>query len=192
MTRKNLEERPVFDSAWRAVSEVSPCSISSVSDFIMAHYLHKRPAIVLLCLALTVKGETRGVIVFSAPPIQTEKRFGGVTWELARLWIDDHVPMNAETFFIGKAVKFVSRHAPQVKYLVSYADPSAGHRGTIYRAANWTFDGMTDGDRTTPRQDYVDLNTGKKYGRKGNMPATANLARQPRVSKMRFVMRIGK
>lgn len=130
------------------------------------------------------------MIVFSMPPTETSKRYGGETWELARLWIDDGVPKNAETFLIGKAVRFVTANRISVKVLVSYADPSAGHSGTIYRASNWTFDGMTDEDRKTPRCDYIDAKTGKKYGRRGNVPDGAELKRIPRVSKCRFVIRL--
>ena len=61
--------------------------------------------------------------------------------------------------------------------IVSYADPSAGHRGTIYQAANWKADGRTDDERKSPRCDYYDDRTGQKYGRRGNMPADAVIAR---------------
>ena len=77
-------------------------------------------------------------------------RDGGETWELARLWLEDSVPQNAETWLIAKAVKYIRQNLPAVKVLVSYADPSAGHRGTIYKAANWIADGRTDQERKTP------------------------------------------
>jgi len=61
-----------------------------------------------------------GVIVFALPPRETMQRYG----------VD---------------IKFIRSNHPQVDALVSYADPSAGHSGTIYRAANWESDGHTDG-----------------------------------------------
>ena len=70
----------------------------------------------------------------------------------------------------------------------AYADPSAGHAGTIYKAANWRQDGRTDDERKSPRCDYYDERTGKKYGRRGNMPQDAVVARKPRVSKWRFTL----
>ena len=76
--------------------------------------------------------------------------------------------------------------------LLSYADPSAGHAGTIYKAANWKQDGRTDDERKSPRCDYYDARTGKKYGRRGNMPADAVIERRPRVSKWRFVYPLSK
>jgi hypothetical protein len=70
---------------------------------------------------------------------------------------------------------------------VSYADPSVGHVGTVYKASNWMADGRTDDERKSPRCDYVDANTGKKYSRKSHIPAGAKVQRVPRVSKFRFV-----
>lgn len=118
------------------------------------------------------------------------KRYGGVTWELARLWIDDSVPANAETFLIARAVRFIRRNRPDVKALVSYADPSAEHSGTIYKAANWIADGRTDDERKTPRFDYADAATGKRYSRRGHVPEGVEIQRIARVSKFRFFYRL--
>ena len=164
------------------------CSITEVDEFISSHYLAKRPAIVLLCLVAERNGEKIGCIVYSAPPREADKRYGGKTWELARVYLLDEVPRNAETWLIGKSVRYIKRNHREVKHLLSYADPSAGHRGTIYKAANWRQDGRTDDERKTPRCDYYDDRTGKKYGRRGNMPVDAVVVRKPRVSKFRFTL----
>ena len=175
-----------FDATWRASCSVQPCSVTEVDAFIRAHYLGKRPAIVMLCLLMVCKGEPVGCIIYSAPPREADVRYGGKTWELARLYLLDEIPCNAETWLIGKSVRHIRRHYPEVQHLLSYADPSAGHSGTIYKAANWRQDGRTDDERKTPRCDYYDSRSGKKYGRKGNMPADAVVERRPRVSKFRF------
>jgi hypothetical protein len=180
--------RPLFDSKWRSSCCIRQCSISDVSEFIQAHYLHKRPAIVLACLVMMRGWERLGCIIYSAPPKQSAIRYGGVTWELARLYIRDDIPTNAETWLIAQSVKWIRSNHSNVEYLVSYADPSVGHKGTIYKAANWHSDGMTDDCRKTPRCDYLDMNTGRKYGRRGNMPSCASVARIPRISKLRFVL----
>lgn len=179
-----------FDSSWRASCRVVPCSITEASEFIAAHYLKKRPAIVLLCLLMVHNEVPVGCIVYSAPPREADKRYKGKTWELSRLYILDSIPRNAETWLIGRSVRHIRRHFGGVSVLLSYADPSAGHSGTIYKAANWTSDGRTDDERKSPRCDYVDAITGKKYGRRGNMPAGARVVRIPRVSKFRFFLRL--
>jgi hypothetical protein len=177
----------VFDSAWRARCRVKVCSIAAVESFIQAHYLRKRPAIVLLCLMMLDGQRPVGCVIYSAPPREADKRYGGKTWELARLYLLDEVPKNAETWLIGRSVRHIARNHRDVCYLLSYADPSAGHAGTIYKAANWTADGRSDEERKTARCDYYDARTGKKYGRRGNMPTDAVIERRPRVSKHRFV-----
>lgn len=176
----------LFDASWRAACLIRECSIADVDSFIQSHYLKKRPAIVLLCLMMIFRTRPVGCIVYSAPPPETDQRYGGKTWELARLYLLDEIPRNAETWLIGKSVRFIKHHHPEVKHLVSYADPSAGHRGVIYRAANWQQDGKTDDERKTPRCDYADARTGQKYGRRGNMPTTSKIIRLPRISKWRF------
>ena len=188
--QSELDFRQRFDSQWRLRCRVERVSISSVSKFISAHYLKKRPAIVLLCLAMFDSDRMVGCVVYSAPPKEANKRYGGETWELARLYLLDEIPRNAETWLIGKSVKWIRRNHPKVKFLLSYADPSAGHSGTIYKAANWRLDGMTDAERKTPRCDYVDAKTGKKYGRRGNVPVGAELKRVPRISKHRFYIEV--
>ncbi len=181
--------RPQFDGSWRASCSLEVCSISEVDEFVkLAHYLKKRPAIVLLCMVAKRNGYPIGCIVYSAPPREADKRYGGKTWELARVYLLDHIPCNAETWMIGQSVRYIKRHHKEVCHLLSYADPSVGHLGVIYRAANWRRDGMTDDDRKSPRCDYVDARTGIKYGRKGNMPADAEVARAPRVSKHRYTL----
>lgn len=181
--------KELFDSEWRKCSAIEKCSVAEIDTFIKAHYLGKRPAIVVLALKMTVRKEyTVGIVVYAMPPIQADTRYGGKTWELARLYLLDEIPHNAETWLISQSVRYIKRHHRNVKHLLSYADPSAGHSGTIYKAANWKSDGRTDDERKTPRCDYYDGRTGKKYGRRGNMPPDSVVIRKPRVSKWRFVL----
>ena len=177
-----------FNGEWRARSIVASCSIAAVSEFMQRHYLHKRPAVVVACFMLLVDGMARGCAVYALPPKQTSVRYGGLTWELARLFVDDELPCNTETFLIAATVKQIKRSRPDVKYLVSYADPSAGHQGVIYRASNWTEDGKTDQERKTPRFDYA--HNGVRYSRRAHVPPGCVPERVPRVSKNRFVMEL--
>jgi hypothetical protein len=154
------------------------------------HYLGKWPGVCVATLALRHCGVPVGVVVFALPPRETSKRYGGETWELARLWIDDLVPSNGETYLIAQAARYVRRVHPGVAFLVSYADPSAGHSGLIYRAAGWRPDGRTDEGRKTPRFDYEDAATGKHYSRRAHVPDGVEIRRVPRVSKPRYVLHL--
>lgn len=176
----------VFDAKWRSSCEIAPIGRKYVDGMVQNHYLGSWPGVCVLTLALIMYGAPIGVIVFALPPRETSKRYGGETWELARLWVHDWVPQNGETFLIGRAIRYIKRHYRSVKFLVSYADPSAGHVGTIYNAANWIPDGRTDDDRKTPRFDYADRKTGKKFSRRNHIPLGTEIVRIPRVSKWRF------
>ena len=177
----------VFDRTWRQSCTLSRVSRVDVDAMIRRHYIGKWPGVCMLILALCAHGQPLGVIVFALPPRETAVRYGGTTWELARLWIDDSVPSNAETFVIGKSLRYIKRHHPNVLAVVSYSDPSAGHQGTIYRAANFLSDGRTDQERKTPRFDYVDARNGKRYSRRSHVPDDAVLTRIARVSKARWI-----
>jgi hypothetical protein len=183
---------PVFDRAWRAACTVEPVSRSEADAMIRRHYIGRWPGVCVLTLGMRRQDDRSllGVIVFALPPRETSKRYGGETWELARLWIDDSVPQNGETWLISAAVRRIRQHHPTVRVLVSYADPSAGHSGVIYRAANWTPDGRTDQERKTPRFDYACALTGKHYSRRSHVPAGVTIKRIARVSKPRFIYRI--
>lgn len=134
-----------------------------------------------------------GAVVFALPPKQTAVRYGALSWELARLFLVDGMPKNAETWVIAQAVRYIKRCHPDVRMLVSYADPSAGHQGVIYKAANWKPDGCTDEGRKTPRFDYVvrgsDLlgETTHRFSRAAHKPEGVGADRLPRVSKLRFI-----
>lgn len=144
---------------------------------IRRHYLRRWPGVVTLTLGMRCGLDYVGVIVFALPPRETAQRYGGVTWELARLWIEDRIPRNAESWLIGRAIKYIRANHQQVRFLVSYADPTFGHSGGIYKASNWKSDGLTK-----PASDYECQ--GRRFSRYSHAPAEA--IRVPRVSKWRF------
>jgi hypothetical protein len=126
-----------------------------------------------------------GMIIYALPPPETSVRYGVLTWEMARLWIGDEVPQNGETWLISQSIKYIKKHHRDVGIIVTYADPSVGHQGTIYRAANFTPDGMT-GDKRD-RYDLVNAENGKRYSRASHVPLGVDTIRRQRVSKHRFI-----
>lgn len=153
------------------------------------HYLHKWPGTAVAVFCLESKGTPVGVLTYSLPPKEIFKRYGvTLAWELSRLWVDDSMPKNTETWFIAQTINWIQRNRHDVKILVSYADPSRGHQGVIYKAANWKSDGRTDQGRKTPRFDL--MCDGKKYGRASHVPKGAKVERVPRVSKFRYTYQL--
>ena len=71
---------------------------------------------------------------------------------LTRLWLSDELPKNSESRVLGVVLRSLKRDTT-IKFLVSYADPSQGHRGTIYQATGWTYTGLS---QATPLYDLGD------------------------------------
>lgn len=62
--------------------------------------------------------------------------------ELRRLCCIDDTPRNTESYFIGKTIRYLRKNT-DFKVVVSYADPTYGHSGVIYRASNFQFVGKS-------------------------------------------------
>ena len=62
-------------------------------------------------------------------------------YELVRLFIHDGYGDNIESYLIGKGFRWLKENKPNIKGLISYADPQEGHVGTIYQATNWIYQG---------------------------------------------------
>jgi len=67
--------------------------------------------------------------------------------ELRRLALIDAAPKNSESFFIGYCLRWLKKHTPY-RRVVSYADISRGHTGTIYKATGFKCVGQTAGGST--------------------------------------------
>jgi hypothetical protein len=66
--------------------------------------------------------------------------------ELRRLCLLDDTPTNAESWFIGKTLRWLQNNT-SIKVVVSYADAWYGHSGTIYQASNFEYLGKTNPSR---------------------------------------------
>jgi hypothetical protein len=119
------------------------------------HYLHRRCNCWSAFGLFDQTGELRGVCVFGIPASR-EMQTGAcpskpeAVIELNRLWVDDVMPRNSESWFVRRCLA-----ALPARVVLSYADTSVGHQGYVYRAAGFRYAGWTDMDRVTPRFDYV-------------------------------------
>ena len=115
--------------------------------FVHQHYLHAAPAGAKLALGVFVGTRLAGAVGFNAGPINGWRLVDGARREdclcLARLWLADDLPRTSESRVLGLAVRLLRKHTT-VKFLVSYADPAAGHVGTIYQAAGWLYTGASE------------------------------------------------
>ena len=115
--------------------------------FVQHHYLHSAPAGVKLSFAVFAGDRLAGAVSLNAGPINGWRLVDGARREdclcLARLWLADDLPRNSESRVLGLVVRLLRRHTA-VKFLVSYADPAAGHVGTVYQAAGWLYTGDSE------------------------------------------------
>ena len=121
---------------------------------LLRHYIRRLPKIMhgfeLLCGKNVV-----GVMTFGYPAsrhlqVGVCPESPKSVLELSRLWICDTQKHGTASWLISQ----VLRQMPAA-IIVSYADTTAGHDGTVYRAANFFYAGWTDMDRKTPRYDYI-------------------------------------
>lgn len=62
--------------------------------------------------------------------------------ELNRMAFSDVLPRNSESRALSVAMKLLRKHAPQVKWVVTFADGAQCGDGTIYRAAGFVLTGL--------------------------------------------------
>ena len=98
----------------------------------------------------------QAIVVWSIPANKNIAKFvlgwQGKVWELSRLWAPDGHDRNLLTQAIRHAVTVI-RRVENPDALVSYADPNAGHKGGVYRAASWVYHGQSEESRV-----YIDCN----------------------------------
>jgi hypothetical protein len=95
-----------------------------------------------------IEGKLMGCIVFCVPVgAQVHKGISPLVtsqdevFELTRLWVSDELGKNTESWFISQSFKYLKRHYPNIKTLISYSDTEQQHLGTIYQATNWIYQG---------------------------------------------------
>jgi len=96
-------------------------------------------------------GFSDAVVVWSIPANKNIAGFlccsPGSVWELSRLWAPDGHEKNLLTMAISFAVREIVR-LERPEALVSYADPNVGHKGGVYRAASWHYNGTCEESRS--------------------------------------------
>ncbi len=113
------------------------------------HYSRRMPAGKLAKIGIWEDGRFIGAIIFGM----------GATPQLVRPYgLSQHqgcelvrIAMRAHRHHVSKsvaiAIRMLKRKYRGLRLVVSFADPAEGHRGGIYQAGNWIYDGETAGDR---------------------------------------------
>lgn len=133
-----------------------------------SHGCHNGP----MCYGLYDGDELIGVCAFATPCSENVRAsvFGpehkNEVTELHRLVILDDTPKNTESFFISKCLKLLKNDKPNINAVLSFADATEGHVGTIYQATNAIYTGTSSvatfyldntGRLRHPRQNGVNI-----------------------------------
>ena len=129
---------------------VKPIKSADAIAFVKAHhYSGKVAQNSQLHLGVFLNDRLHGVMQFG-PSLDKRKIQGlvsGTQWheflELNRMAFDDVLPRNSESRALSIAFRMIRKNAPQVKWIISFADGTQCGDGTIYRAAGFVLTGFT-------------------------------------------------
>jgi len=106
-----------------------------------------------LHIGVFYNGKLEGAMQFG-PSLDKRKIMGlvaGTGWnefvELNRMAFTDALPRNSESRALAIAFKLLRKHAPQLKWVISFADATQSGDGTIYRAAGFVLTGIKRNDQ---------------------------------------------
>ena len=137
------------------------CKIHNIKDFVEENHYSKNVngLICDFCFCLTYKDKLIAAMIYGRMAMASvwkkyEENESDVI-ELRRLCCIDDTLKNTESYFIAQSIKYLTKRTT-IKTIVSYADLSFGHVGTIYKASNFKLVGKTAEGR-------VIIYRGKRY-----------------------------
>ena len=109
------------------------------------HYSKSVPVPPLVKVGAWEDGKYIGVVMFSRGASSNLMKPYGLQQdqgcELTRIALTNHTaPVSRIVKF---AIQFLNRNSPELRLIVSFADPQYGHHGGIYQAGNWIYVGDT-------------------------------------------------
>jgi len=130
---------------------IEPVDSSRANEFIKEH--HYSGSVVpnsQLHLGAFYHGSLEGVMQFG-PPMVKDNLIGlveGTGWnqfmELNRMAFTEALPKNSGSRCLSIAFKLFEKHAPHVKWVVSFADATQCGDGAVYRASNFVLTGIKE------------------------------------------------
>ena len=131
-----------------------PISAGDANELVKrVHYSGKVVQNSQLHIGVFYNGKLEGAMQFG-PSLDKRKIQGlvsGTGWheftELNRMAFTDALPRNSESRAIAIAMRLLKKHAPQLKWVVTFADGTQCGDGTIYRAAGFVLTGIKENDQ---------------------------------------------
>ena len=148
-------------SAKELIVKIIPSKIA-VPFVKMHHYSGKVVNNSNLHFGVFYHGRLHGVMSFgpSLDKSKIQRLVEGTKWnefiELNRMAFDDVLPRNSESRAISIAIRLIKKYAPQIKWIISFADGCSCGDGTIYRASGFLLTAIK------PNGNLVQLPNGEK------------------------------
>lgn len=124
------------------VVKVIPSKIAN--EFVKQnHYSGKVVLNSTLHFGCFLDGKLHGVMQYGSPFMKTKvlSMVEGTGWnemlELNRMAFDDYLPKYSESRCIAISIRLIKKNAPQIKWILSFADGTQCGDGTIYRASGF-------------------------------------------------------
>lgn len=100
------------------------------------HYLHSTPAGAILRMEFLDDDRQRlGAMLWGRNPSPKQEQREVLC--LTRMYFRDDTEPYIESRALAMARKYIRKHLPAVKGVVSYASVGEGHEGTVYKADGW-------------------------------------------------------
>lgn len=148
MSRIRYRKVPVYDLMGRVIGyeccqkniKIIECEKAQADRIIIKHhYSHKVTKNSFVSLLVIYNGKVNGALQCGygiRPKIKGDYDTDEVR-EFDRMWLSDDMPKFSETITLSLFHKYMKAAHPEVKVLISYADTTAGNKGTVYKAANY-------------------------------------------------------
>ena len=85
------------------------------------------------------RGDIIGVAIYGQPMSRNTSKSA---LELRRFCLIDDTPRNTESWFLAQTLQWLRKNQDEYDHVVTFADPNHGHKGTIYKATNFKYDGL--------------------------------------------------
>ncbi len=141
--------------------QVKPIDYNDCKEWFLKKHYAKRIPSVSFCFGL-YSDKLEGICSFGSPP--SRPLCIGVcgvenahkVFELNRLVVNEGLPKNTLSYFVGNCLKLL----PNDLIIVSYADTSQNHHGYIYQATNWIYTGLS-----AKRTERFDIDNPNKHSK---------------------------
>ena len=166
---------------------------------VKCHYAHRKaPYTHAFGLYLRKPQRLVGVVIYGSPASHSlceslcgfNERYN--IYELTRLYVDDGLPKNLESYLVGNTLKLLDK-----EIIVSYSDTEYNHVGVIYQATNFIYTGLARGGNKDWEEidehgnrlhnKFLSAKYGSYDGIRKAMENGANITQKVRSSKHRYV-----